>query len=154
MGKKIALYCVINFIIIFGVTAFQFGKYLYVQDILKEPVYATARIIDINKSTNLKKGFSTSNYSIVYEFDHDTNSYTGEINVSSGHERQYKNANTVEIVYKRSNPNKSILKTDIGYDPEYFDWGAVLAKACLFSLLISLLPFGIVAFLLGWIKLK
>jgi hypothetical protein len=152
--KKFSLY-VACFVVVSGVL----GNMLYQEkassdEILKDPIYASANIGKIEEKEKFKKGVSIKSYKINYDFTDKGREYSGSFTVSNDYISQYKDKRTIDIAYLKSNPVKNKLKTSLDSEKTTEDWIGLFGKFALFCLAVSLLPFGLLAYSLGWIQAK
>jgi len=152
--KKAGLYAAC-FAVIFAVLGHMtYEDKIQNDDILKNPVYVTANIGAIEEKKKYKKGVAIKSYKINYEYNDSGKNYSSSFSVSDDFFGNYKNQTTVDIVYLKSNPALSKLKSALGKQMDTSEWFTLIGKLFLFCLIMSLLPFGIFAYKLGWIKAK
>ncbi len=152
--KKFGLYAAC-FTVIFAVLGnMTYEDKIKNDDILKDPIYVTANIGTIEEKKKFKKGVAIKSYKINYEYNDSGKKYSSSFTVSDDFFGDYKNKTTVDVVYLKSNPALSKLKSALGMQMDTSAWIALIGKLFLFCLIMSLLPFGIFAYKLGWIKAK
>ena len=152
--KMFSLYAVC-FVIIFAVLGnITYEKKIKVDGILQDPVYVTANIGEIEQKEKFKKGVSIKSYKINYAYKDSGKEYSNSFTLSADSFINYKNKKIIDVVYLKTNPALSMLKSASGARMGTTEWLTIIGKLLLFCLIISLLPFGVFAYKLGWIKAK
>ena len=123
-------------------------------EILQQGIEVIAQIKNTQVATRLKKGVQIKSYIFTYEFEVDGAKYSGIKKTSAAKSEVYLNKKTLNVVYKKSEPEKNKAKSDLKASFSVESLWSLLAELAFKCLFLALIPYGILAFLLGWIELK
>lgn len=125
-----------------------------VDRIKSDPAKVAAKISDVNVSSRIKKGVEIMHYTLLYTFNEGGNDYQGSADMSDDYYKQYDGKSEIEVIYNKSDPAQNMPASVMSSRESNGSFSDKLQKLLIFALIVALIPFSIIGFFLGWIKLN
>jgi plastocyanin domain-containing protein len=154
MSKKLITFFILYILTYAGLATKVYFDQGDIDKIMSEPVTVSANITKVETSFRSKKGVKIEEFDINYTFETEGKEYSSLYSFQSKAFEQYKGKKSIEVVYKKTNPTLNKPKSTIeGYasNGTFFE---KLLKLLIFALVVALIPYGLIGYMLGWIKLK